>query len=77
MQTQQALGEIRRVKAIEKRAVKAVIEHAVLPEPFRSLMPAANDLRAAAHIRTLEFGAVSEPQLTFAETPATAEGPKA
>jgi len=77
MLTQQALGEIRRVKATEKRAVKAVIEHAVLPEHFRPLVPAANDLRAAAHIRTLEFGAVSEPQLKFADVPAAVQEPNA
>ena len=73
LQTQQALGEIRRVKAIERRATKAVIEHAVLPEQFKGLAPAANDLRAAAHIRVLEFGAVEEPRLRFAEEPAAAD----
>ncbi len=77
LQTQQALGEIRRVKAIEKRATKAVIEHAVLPERFSGLAPASNDLRAAAHIRVLEFGAVDEPALTFAETPAASPEPRA
>jgi valyl-tRNA synthetase len=71
-QTQQALGEIRRVKAVEKRATKAVIEHAVLPDTFAGLAPASNDLRAAAHIRVLEFAAVEEPQLTFAEPSAAA-----
>ena len=77
LQTQQALGEIRRVKAAEKRATKAVIEHAVLPEQFKGLAPAANDLRAAAHIRLLEFGAVEEPRLRFAEEPAAAQEPRA
>ncbi len=77
LQTQQALGEIRRVKAIDKRATKAVIEHAVLPEKFEGLAPAANDLRAAAHIRALEFGEVEEPKLIFAEEPAAADrGPQ-
>lgn len=76
-QTQQALGEIRRVKAIEKRATKAVITHAVLPEKFEGLAPAANDLRAAAHIRSLEFGAVEEPTLVFAEEPAAVQEPRA
>jgi valyl-tRNA synthetase len=77
LQTQQALGEIRRVKAIEKRATKAVIERAVLPEALRGLTPAANDLRAAAHIRVLEFGAVQEPILTFAEEPIAVKEPGA
>jgi len=65
-QTRAALGEIRRIKALEKRPVKAVIERAVLPQRFESLTPAAQDLRAAAHIRDLGFGQVEEPQITFA-----------
>ncbi|HET9567015.1 MAG TPA: class I tRNA ligase family protein, partial [Vicinamibacterales bacterium] len=65
-QTRAALGEIRRIKALEKRPVKAVIERAVLPQRFESLTPAAQDFRAAAHIRDLGFGQVEEPQLTFA-----------
>jgi len=64
--TRAALGEIRRIKALEKRPVKAVIERAVLPQRFESLTPAAQDFRAAAHIRDLGFGQVEEPQLTFA-----------
>jgi valyl-tRNA synthetase len=65
-QTRAALGEIRRIKALEKRPVKAVIERAVLPQRFESLAPAAEDFRAASHIRDLGFGQVEEPQLTFA-----------
>jgi valyl-tRNA synthetase len=64
--TRAALGEIRRVKALEKRPVKAVIERAVLPQRFEALTPAAQDFRAAAHIRDLTFGPTEEPQLTFA-----------
>jgi len=64
--TRAALGEIRRIKALEKRPVKAVIERAVLPQRFESLTPAAQDFRAASHIRDLGFGQVEEPQLTFA-----------
>jgi valyl-tRNA synthetase len=64
--TRAALGEIRRIKALEKRPVKAVIEQAVLPQRFEPLTPAAQDLRAAAHIRDLAFGSNEEPQLTFA-----------
>jgi valyl-tRNA synthetase len=64
--TRAALSEIRRIKALEKRPVKAVIEHAVLPQRFESLTPAAQDFQAAAHIRNLAFGQIEEPQLTFA-----------
>jgi valyl-tRNA synthetase len=66
-QTQMALGEVRRVKALEKRAIKAVIERAVLPEHFRKLQPASQDFRAAAHIRELDFADVPGLELTFAE----------
>jgi valyl-tRNA synthetase len=65
-QTRAALGEIRRIKALEKRPVKAVIERAVLPQRFELLTPAAQDFRAATHIRDLGFGQIEEPQLTFA-----------
>jgi valyl-tRNA synthetase len=68
-QTRAALGEIRRIKAMEKRPVKAVIERALLPRRFEVLMPASPDLKAAAHIRDLAFEAVEEPQLTFAAAP--------
>jgi valyl-tRNA synthetase len=66
-QTQLALGEVRRVKALEKRAIKAVIERAVLPEHFKRLLPASQDFRAAAHIRELDFADVQGLELTFAE----------
>ena len=65
-QTQLALGEIRRIKALEKKPVKAVIERAVLPQQWQSLAPASQDLRAAAHIRELVFGPMEQPELTFA-----------
>jgi valyl-tRNA synthetase len=68
-QTRAALGEIRRIKALEKKPVKAVIEHAVLPRRFDGAAPASQDFRAAAHIRNLSFGDVDEPQLTFAAEP--------
>jgi valyl-tRNA synthetase len=68
-QTRDALGEIRRIKALQKRAVKSVIDRAVMPERFRPLEPAADDFRAAAHIRTMAFAPVEEPQLAFAEEP--------
>jgi hypothetical protein len=66
-QTQLALGEVRRVKALEKRAIKAVIERAVLPDHFKRLLPASQDFRAAAHIRELDFADVQDLELTFAE----------
>jgi valyl-tRNA synthetase len=67
--TRSALGEIRRIKAIEKKAVKSVIDRAVLPQRFRALEPASQDFRAAAHIRALVFEQVEEPALTFAVEP--------
>ena len=69
-QSQLALAEIRRVKALARKPVKAVIERAVLPAAFESLRPAARDFQAAAHIRELVFADVAEPELTFAEEPA-------
>jgi valyl-tRNA synthetase len=66
-QAQAALGEVRRIKAIGKKPVKAAIDRAVLPKQFLPLEPAAHDFRAAAHIRDLVFEHVEEPQLTFAE----------
>jgi valyl-tRNA synthetase len=68
-QTRAALGEIRRIKALEKKPVKAVIDRAVLPRRFESLAPASQDFRAAAHVRDLVFDQVEEPQLTFAAEP--------
>jgi valyl-tRNA synthetase len=68
-QAQAALGEVRRIKAIGKKPVKAAIDRAVLPKQFLPLEPAAHDFRAAAHIRDLVFEGVEEPQLTFAVEP--------
>jgi valyl-tRNA synthetase len=70
VQTQLALADVRRIKALEKKPVKAVIERAVLPDHYRTLSPAERDFRAAAHIRDLQFANVGEPELTFAEEPA-------
>ena len=70
VQSQLALAEVRRIKALAKKPVKAVIERAVLPRAFEPLTPAARDFQAAAHIRELAFADVSEPDLTFAEEPA-------
>jgi valyl-tRNA synthetase len=68
-QCQAALAEIRRVKAVHKKAGKAVIDAAVLPQDLSLLGPASRDLQAAMHIRTLTFGDVSEANLRFAEEP--------
>ena len=68
-QTRAALGEVRRIKALEKKPVKAVIERAVLPARYESLKPASQDLQAAAHIRDLAFAQLEELQLTFAAEP--------
>jgi valyl-tRNA synthetase len=67
--TQVALAEVRRIKALEKKPVKALIDVAVLPEHHRALAPAERDFRAAAHIRDLQFRSVTDPELTFAEGP--------
>ena len=69
LQSQLALAEIRRIKAVAKKPVKAVIDRAVLPAAFEPLRPAAKDVQAAAHIRELLFADVAEPDLTFAEEP--------
>jgi len=52
---QTALADIRRIKAMEKRAVKSVIERAELPRTLEGLTPAARDFQAATHIRALTF----------------------
>jgi hypothetical protein len=65
--TQLALADVRRIKALLKKPVKAVIERAVLPERYRGLLPAERDFKAATHIRDLQFGDRNEPELTFAE----------
>ncbi|MEQ1573562.1 MAG: valine--tRNA ligase, partial [Vicinamibacterales bacterium] len=69
-QAQLALAEVRKVKALSKRPAKAVIERVVLPDVFRALAPAQQDLKAAAYIRIVEFGDVAAPVVTFAEEPA-------
>ena len=70
LQSQAALAEVRRIKAVAKKSVKAVIARAVLPLAFGPLRPAAHDFQAAAHVRELVFADVAEPNLTFAEEPA-------
>jgi valyl-tRNA synthetase len=75
--TQEALADVRRVKSMLKKPVKAVITRAVLADRVAALAPAARDFQAATHIRDLQFGQVSEPQLEFAEDMERVEGPRA
>jgi valyl-tRNA synthetase len=65
LQTERALGEVRRLKALMKKPVKAVVRRAVLPEAFRPMLPAIRDFQAAAHVREVTFGPVDEPQLEY------------
>ena len=69
LQSQAALAEVRRLKALAKKPVKAVIDLAVLPRAFEPLTPAARDVQAATHIRELTFADVAQVELTFAEEP--------
>ena len=70
LQTQLALAEVRRIKALKKKPTKAVIERAVLPLSFEPLQPAQDDFKAAVHVRELTFANVTEPNLRFTEDPA-------
>jgi valyl-tRNA synthetase len=72
LQTERALADVRRIKAVLRKPVKAVIERAVLPAAFEPMRPAARDFQAAAHIRLLEFGQVEESALEFGEESASA-----
>jgi hypothetical protein len=65
--TQAALADVRRIKAMEKRPVKAVITRAVLPQTLEALRPATRDFQAAAHVRDLQFSAVDAAQVEFEE----------
>ena len=70
VQSQAAVAEVRRIRALAKKPGKAVVERAVLPTSFEPLMPAVRDFQAAMHIQELAFGDVAEAELTFAEEPA-------
>jgi hypothetical protein len=69
------LADVRRIKSMLKKPVKAVVATAVLPENVAALAPGARDFCAATHIRDLRFGPVSEAQLEFAEETAPEERP--
>jgi valyl-tRNA synthetase len=75
--TQTALADVRRIKSMLKKPVKAVIASATLPKAYEGLRPAARDFQAATHIRALAFADVAEPQLEFAPDPAPAPETKA
>ena len=64
-QTSLALAEVRRIKALGRKPVKAVISTASMPRRFEALC--TGDFKAAAHIRDLTFADVEEPDLVFAE----------
>ena len=66
--TQAALADVRRLKALEKRPVKAVITRAVLPHALEALRPSIRDFQAASHVRELTFDSVTEAQLVFEES---------
>src|SRR5688572_6472952 len=65
--TQAALADVRRLKALEKRPVKAVIARAVLPHALEGMRPSIRDFQAASHVRELSFDSVTEPQLVYEE----------
>ena len=64
--TREALGEVRRAKALQKKSIKVPVS-VVFPKRFEKMMPAARDFIAAAHVRQLTFGDVNAPELTFHE----------
>jgi valyl-tRNA synthetase len=69
LQSQAAVAEIRRIRALAKKTGKAVIERALLPSALEPLAPAMRDFTAAMHIKELAFADVAEPELRFAEEP--------
>ena len=67
--TQVALADVRRIKSVLKKPVKAVIATATLPLKFEGLAPAQRDFLAATHIKDLRYADVDESELVFAEEP--------
>jgi valyl-tRNA synthetase len=55
--TREALGVVRREKALQKKSIKAPVS-VVFPKHFERITPAAKDFLAAAHVRNLAFGDV-------------------
>jgi valyl-tRNA synthetase len=66
--TREALGEVRKGKALQKKSIQAPVS-VLFPKHFEQLMPAVNDFRAAAHVRELSFGDVPAMELTFHDEP--------
>jgi valyl-tRNA synthetase len=64
--TSEALGEVRREKALQKKSIKAPVS-VVFPKQFERIKPAVQDFLAAAHVRNLSFGDVPALELTFHE----------
>jgi valyl-tRNA synthetase len=66
----EALGAVRRVKALQKKAIKTPATAVLERVRFEKMQPALRDFQAAAHIRSLSFGDVQELELTFLDEPA-------
>jgi valyl-tRNA synthetase len=64
--TREALGLVRREKALQKKSIKVPVS-VVFPQRFAPMMPAAQDFKAAGHVRQFTFGDVIAPELTFHE----------
>jgi valyl-tRNA synthetase len=62
--TREALGVVRREKALQKKSIKTPVS-VVFPKHFERITPAAKDFLAAAHVRNLAFGDVAGLELTF------------
>jgi len=71
--TREALGIVRREKAMRKKSIKTPVT-VVFPKRFERITPASRDFLAAAHVRNLTFADVADMELTFHdETLAAAE----
>jgi valyl-tRNA synthetase len=73
--TQAALADVRRIKSMLKKPVKAVIATATLPRRFEGLVGSQGDFMAATHIRELRFADGEASQLVFAEEAAAESRP--
>ena len=65
--TVEALGEVRRLRALERKSGKVVIIKAVLPDRFRAMGQGESDFKAAARVQVLEFADVPEAIVTSAD----------
>jgi valyl-tRNA synthetase len=62
----EALGEVRREKALQKKSIKVPV-NVVFPKRFETMMPAAKVFWGGAVVGVLWFSDVSAPVLTFIE----------